>query len=141
MTQATPEACADLAQDIWLAVFRALPGLRDATKFRPWLFRIARDRIFRESRRHRLPVQSLEETHPDAMPDTAEDPGAPGVEELRLCLDTLSPEHREAWMLRFFEDLSYEEIARVTDTSVGTVRSRIHYGKRALRGAWDALAL
>jgi RNA polymerase sigma-70 factor (ECF subfamily) len=58
------------------------------------------------------------------------------VEQLHHCLDSISPEHREALLLRFFEDLSYEEIARVTGATVGTVRSRIHYGKDALKKSW-----
>ena len=45
------------------------------------------------------------------------------VEELRHCLGAISPEHREPLMLRFFEGMSYEEIARATGASVGTVRS------------------
>ena len=62
---------------------------------------------------------------------------AADVEELRHCLGAISPEHREALVLRFYEDMSYEEIGRVTGASVGTVRSRIYYGKRALRVAWE----
>jgi RNA polymerase sigma-70 factor, ECF subfamily len=45
----------------------------------------------------------------------------------------LSPVHREVLTLRFLNGLTYEEIAAVTSSSIGTVRSRIHYGKKALR--------
>jgi RNA polymerase sigma-70 factor (ECF subfamily) len=51
-------------------------------------------------------------------------------------LELISPEHREALVLRFFEEMSYEDIARATDSSVGTVRSRIHYGKEAFKKIW-----
>ena len=129
-------AGADLAQEIWVAIFRALPGLSDASKFRPWAFRIARDRIYREYRRRKLPVQPLEETNLEEQMETDEGTDAADLEELRHCLDSISPQHREALLLRFFEDMSYEEIARVTGATVGTVRSRIHYGKHALRLAW-----
>jgi DNA-directed RNA polymerase specialized sigma24 family protein len=44
-------------------------------------------------------------------------------------------------VLRFFEEMSYEEIARVTDSSVGTIRSRIHYGKQALKKVWEGKTL
>ena len=65
--------------------------------------------------------------------------GGVKAEELRRCLNSLSPEHRETLMLRFFENMSYEEIARITGSGVGTVRSRIHYGKQALKKAWEGI--
>ena len=136
MMQSSPEQVSDLTQEIWVAIFRALPGLQDAGKFRPWAFRIARDRIYREYRRRKLPVQALDETLLEELPEGEEAVTAADREQLRHCLDSISPEHREALVLRFFEDLSYEEIARVTGATVGTVRSRIHYGKQALKKTW-----
>ena len=138
MLQSSPESVADVTQEIWLAIFRALPGLLDASKFRAWSFRIARDRIYREYRRRKLPLQSLDETELAAQTEGAEAGPGPDREELRQCLAEISPEHREALMLRFFEDMSYEDIARATDSSVGTVRSRIHYGKQALKKIWNS---
>ena len=141
MMQSSPEQNADEAQETWIAIYRALPRLLDASKFRPWAFRIARDRIYREYRRRRLPVQPMAEGAIENVSETAElDPGL-DREELLQCLDSISPEHREALVPRFFEEMSYEEIARVTDSSVGTIRSRIHYGKQALKKIWEGKAL
>ena len=137
MLQSSPAQIADVTQEIWVAIFRALPGLLDASKFRPWAFRIARDRIYREYRQRKLPVQPLDQTMLEELPAAEEVATAADREQLSHCLDSISPEHREALMLRFFEDMSYEEIARVTGATVGTVRSRIHYGKCALRHAWE----
>ena len=141
MLQSDPTLVADLTQETWLAIFRALPGLRDAGKFRPWAFRIARDRIYREYRRRRLPVAPLDDALLAELPVADETATAADREELELCLDALSPEHREALVLRFLEDFSYEDIARATGATVGTVRSRIHYGKRALRATWEGRKL
>jgi RNA polymerase sigma-70 factor (ECF subfamily) len=69
--------------------------------------------------------------------ETSEPEPAVEPEELQHCLAILSPEHREVLMLRFFEEMDYEEIARVTGSTLGTVRSRIHYAKRALRRAFE----
>src|SRR6266540_3148359 len=134
MMQSSPEQVADLVQEIWIAVFRGLPRLRDASKFVPWAFRIARDRIYREYRRRKVPLQPIDENvelPAVEAPDTKAE-----LEELQHCLNTLSPEQREALWLRFFEEMSYEDIARATGATVGTIRSRIHYGKRALKAAW-----
>jgi RNA polymerase sigma-70 factor (ECF subfamily) len=126
----------DLLQDIWIAIFKGLPRLNEAAKFRPWAFRIARDRVFREFRKRRIQVEPIEDNqlrHP-VPEETPLDPII--LEELHQCLQTLSPPHREVLILYYLEELSYEEIARITSTSLGTVRSRIHYAKNTLRKNW-----
>ena len=59
------------------------------------------------------------------------------MERIHAALDELAPEHREVLVLRYVEDMTYEEIARVVGCEVGTVRSRLHYAKRALRGVLE----
>ena len=54
---------------------------------------------------------------------------------IHAALDELPPEQREVLVLRFLEEMSYEQIASVVGCQLGTVRSRIYYGKRALRCA------
>jgi RNA polymerase sigma-70 factor, ECF subfamily len=136
MLNAFPEQVEDVTQEIWMSIFRGLPTLRDVGKFHSWAFRVARDRIYREYRRRKVPAVNLQEAELDALPDVDEFKTAADSEELQHCLGAISPEHREALMLRFFEDMSYEEMARVTGGSLGTIRSRIHYAKAALRNAW-----
>jgi len=136
MLQSSPESVADVTQEIWVAIYRSLPRLLDVSKFRPWAFRIARDRIYREYRRRKLPVQPADNRQLADVPESTDLDSAIDREELQRCLELISPEHREALVLRFFEDLSYDDIARATDSSVGTVRSRIHYGKEAFKKAW-----
>jgi len=125
----------DLLQEIWVAIFRGLPSLLDVTKFRAWAFRIARDRIYAEFRRRRIPVDPIDSVDTEELCEPDPNPGGVDPEELRRCLNALTPGHREVLLLRFFEDMNYDEIARVTNSSLGTVRSRIHYAKRALRRA------
>jgi RNA polymerase sigma-70 factor (ECF subfamily) len=126
----------DLLQEIWVAVFRALPKLNDPGAFRTWLFRIAHGRVCREFRRGRVPLDSLEPVAADSTA-TPEDTDPVDKEAVQRSLHTLSPEHREAIVLRFMEEMSYDEIAQATGTSPGTVRSRIHYAKHALRRAFE----
>ena len=124
----------DLLQDVWLDVFRGLPRLADPQAFRAWVYRIARDRAFgllRKGRREE-PLGAID------VPDESADEGEFTPEDaarIHAALDELPPEQREVLVLRFLEDMSYDEIARVTSQPLGTVRSRIHYGKRALRRA------
>ena len=127
----------DALQDVWLDVFRGVSRLADLGAFRAWLYRIARVRALRELRKRRPTYQPLEEVdltdqQAEEAPFTAED-----VERIHAALDELAPEHREVLVLQYVEDMTYEEIARVVGREVGTVRSRLHYAKRALRGVLE----
>ena len=124
----------DVLQEVWLAVLRGLPKLADPGAFSAWLYRIARDRACRELRERR-PFRPLEEM--DLAEETADDIRLEDAEYIHAALDELAPEHREVLVLRFLEGMTYENIARVTGCPVGTVRSRIHYAKRALRCALE----
>jgi RNA polymerase sigma-70 factor (ECF subfamily) len=135
MMDSSPAQVEDLVQEIWVAIYRGLPSLLDAGKFRAWAFRIARDRIYREHRRRKIPVQLLDDDALAALPESAEEP-ALNTEELQRGLELIPPQQREVLVLRFFEEMSYEEIARVTGCALGTIRSRIHYAKEALRMHW-----
>ncbi len=55
------------------------------------------------------------------------------VAQIHRCLKELSPEYREVLMLRFLEQMSYEQISQVINCRLGTVKSRIHYAKLALK--------
>ena len=128
-----PGGVEDALQDVWLAVFRGVPRLADVGAFRAWLYRIARDRAAREFRTRRPPAVPLGEAEAidpgdDEPQFTAEDVG-----RVHSALDELPADHREALVLRFVEGMTYEEVARVVGCRVGTVRSRLHYAKRALR--------
>jgi RNA polymerase sigma-70 factor (ECF subfamily) len=123
----------DLQQDIWLAVFRNIASLKSPEAFTVWLYRIARSKAMsRLPARHK--VSSLDEqalTAPDVPDDEMFLPSDAAA--VHAALDYLPAEQRDVLLLRFMEDLTYEQIAEVVGCGVGTVRSRIHYAKRALR--------
>lgn len=129
-------AADDVLQEVWFEAYRGLPKLRDSGAFRAWLYRVARDRAYTSLRRAGPRAVPMEEGLDVAAPEgpeerfSAEDAGV-----VHACLDEVPAEQREALVLRFLEEMSYEEIARVAGCNVGTVRSRLHYGKRALRAA------
>ncbi len=126
-------AADDLLQEVWIEVFRGIAKLADPGAFPAWLYRIARHRALRELRKRQPPPASLEGLEVADDSDAEVDFSAADAERVHAALDQLSPEHREVLLLRFIEDMSYEDIARVTGCRLGTVRSRIYYAKRALR--------
>lgn len=127
----------DVLQDVWLQVLRGLPKLADPGALPTWLYRIARDRAYGELRKARHNLRPLEEA--ELIDENGGDIRLEDAECVHIALDALAPEHREVLVLRFLEDMTYENIAQVTGCPVGTVRSRIHYAKRALRCALERM--
>jgi RNA polymerase sigma-70 factor (ECF subfamily) len=124
----SPEAAGDASQEVWLDVHRRITRLRQPDSFRAWLYRIARDRAFRAIRKSRSQNRLIDNVDL-AAGNAVDDFSADDAERIHTALNKLSPEHREVLLLRFVEDLPYEQIAQIT----GTVKSRIHYAKRLLR--------
>jgi RNA polymerase sigma-70 factor, ECF subfamily len=122
----------DLVQETWIDVLRQLPRLKDAGAFTTWLYRIAHGKAMLDGRRSgREPVYSPEVESLADRDDTTFSPDE--AAEIHAALDRLEPLQREVLVLRFLEELSYEEIAEIVDCPVGTVRSRIYYAKAKLK--------
>jgi RNA polymerase sigma-70 factor (ECF subfamily) len=126
----------DVLQDTWLDVFRSAPRLADPGAFAAWLYRVARDRAWRLLRKQRQPLAPLPEE--DLAGEEAEFSAA-DAEQVHIALGQLPLEHREVLVLRFLEEMSYDDIARVVGCPLGTVRSRLHHARRALRGGIERM--
>jgi RNA polymerase sigma-70 factor (ECF subfamily) len=128
----------DLLQDVWLDVLRGLPKLRDAAAFPAWAYRIARDRVYQELRRGgRPPDVAIAGAEAVEVAEEKSEFCEQDVALIHECLDELTPEHREVLVLRFLQAMSYEDVAAIAGCEVGTVRSRLHYAKGALRRAME----
>jgi RNA polymerase sigma-70 factor (ECF subfamily) len=129
-----PDHADDVLQEVWLAVFRALPRLADPAALAAWLYRIARDKAAVQWR-GRTPERLFDVS--DLVEEPSHDNGfrEEDAQEIHASLDLLPPEQREVLVLRFLEDMTYEQIAKVTGCPIGTVRSRLYYAKAALRKA------
>jgi RNA polymerase sigma-70 factor (ECF subfamily) len=125
----------DALQEVWFDVFRSVPQLVDPSAFSAWVYRIAHNRAMRELRRRRPPCVHLERDEVFEETDENDSNSDITAGQVHTALNQLAPEHREVLLLRFMDDMSYEDIALVVGCQVGTVRSRLHYAKRALRRA------
>ncbi len=145
-----PDNAADVTQEALFSAFRAIASFRGGS-FRSWLLRIASNACcdyWRRSRRH--PGESLEalsgqsEDHNEGVAQQFADDERWNPETLALRAELqeliqdglvhLPLEQRLAVILSDIQGLSYEEIASATDTSLGTVKSRIARGRAQLRG-------
>jgi RNA polymerase sigma-70 factor (ECF subfamily) len=126
----------DATHDAALTAWRHLGELRDPAKFEAWFGRIVvnacRDRL---RARRRRPVQV--ELDPALSSPDAND-GLARRDTLALAIRSLSADHREVVVLRFYADLTVDQVAARTGVGAGTVKSRLHYALRILRAAVDA---
>jgi RNA polymerase sigma-70 factor (ECF subfamily) len=126
------ETAEDIYQDTWLTVIRRIYSLRQADAFPAWLYKIARNKAFEQLRRKKVFISPDDNTtiQDDIEDDTftAEDSA-----KIHTALEKLNPVHKEVLMLRFLEQMQYEQIAMVTGCNIGTVKSRIYYAKLALK--------
>ncbi len=123
----------DVLQEVWLTVYKKINTLRDASAFSVWLHRTARNRAIQLLRVESRYVFVEQYNESDLIDDDHESLLFDDINKLHRVLTTLSPEHKEAIVLRFFEEMNYQEIADIMGCSIGTVRSRIHYAKQELR--------
>ena len=136
------EEAHDLTQEVFLRVFRSLHTFNpDSGAFRTWLVRLTRNLLidhYRKNKKHQV-VDPLE----DQMYALEETSGLGGQadrllrrreaqEALQSALSQLSPELREAVILRDFQEMEYREIGESLDIPEGTVKSRINRGRREL---------
>ncbi len=129
---ANPEMAEDIFQDTWLTVIRRIHTLKKIDAFSTWLYRIARNKVYQQLRRKRK-LSELNENI--AVPNDTENDvfSSEDAAKIHRCLKELLPEYREVLMLRFLEQMSYEQISQVINCRLGTVKSRIHYAKLALK--------
>src|ERR1700677_1818393 len=137
----------DLAQNVFLQVYKSRARYERTAKFSTWLFTIARNLCLNELRRRsRHPAESLEETHTENEDQPArqfEDKSqlaAPEevlhgelAEKIEEALGELPENQRSAILLCRQDDLSYEEIAKVLRCSLSATKSLIHRGREALK--------
>ncbi|HLU11645.1 MAG TPA: RNA polymerase sigma factor, partial [Oceanobacillus sp.] len=138
------EAEDDVLQDIFFALYRNLDRIDPIEKLRPYVFGIARRRAYDELRRRKYDTVSLDEEPEDdeiylpiASTDTPPDEVTHYLLlqlEVQQAMERLPELQRQVLIMYCEENLSYQEIAEILETNVGTVKSRIHYAKRALRG-------
>ncbi len=131
----------DLTQETFVRVFRSLASYRPGT-FEGWLHRITTN-LFLDMvrRRSRVRMEALPEDS-DRMPGNGPEPEQVFSDThldpaLQAALHELAPEFRAAVVLCDIEGLSYEEIGATLGVKLGTVRSRIHRGRAALRVALE----
>ena len=138
---------ADLAQEVWIRVYRNIKRLNEPVKFRGWLSRIATNLFYDELRKRKRVSSPLSLDAPRAVADgemdweIAGDNPSPDeelttrefYEQLHEAIADLPEVFRTTIVLREIEGMAYEDIAEITGVSLGTVKSRIARARARLQ--------
>jgi RNA polymerase sigma-70 factor (ECF subfamily) len=143
------EDAEDLVQEAALRAFRSFATFQQGSNFNAWFFRILMNCFYARHRKQRpeSSLDGLEDSHELYLYEHAlaagvhrrdADPAvtaveAIGVERVAAALDQLPEEHRVVCTLYFMQDFAYQEIADLLGVPLGTVRSRLHRGRRMLQ--------
>lgn len=137
------EDARDVVQEAFLNAYQSLDGFKGDSQFFTWLYRIAVNQAISQKRKHRLvlsidaersghliaePVDGSEDSQPGRALERAED-----GRRLQDALNRLSPDHRTVLVLKELEGYKYETIAEIMQVPIGTIRSRLHRARLALR--------
>ncbi|MBK6328809.1 MAG: sigma-70 family RNA polymerase sigma factor [Chloroflexi bacterium] len=138
-----PQGAEDMTQEAFISAYQALNRFRGGN-FKAWLLRIATNACYDELRRHkRRPQSSLDELteENDSFAFLRSPEEGPEAQQMRLemmraiehCLDDLPDDQRVTAVLRDIEGYDYNEIADITSSSLGTVKSRLSRARNKLR--------
>jgi RNA polymerase sigma-70 factor (ECF subfamily) len=131
------EDALDLTQDVFLKAYQNLRKLDDPGRFSPWLYRIAHNEAYSMFRKRR-PEADVEEVAPEATENGITVGGSPVFPvELSLAvsgaLARLSPDQREAVVLKIYQGFKFEEMAEILSCPVSTVKSRLYTALELLK--------
>jgi len=117
----------DVAQEAFIRAHRSFDGLREPSRVKTWLYALTRNAAIDWLRAHRRKAVSLEETQADVP---VPEPAASGERGDQLAavmsvLESLREDYREIILMRYFEDLSYKQIAEALGMTVGAVGEKL----------------
>ena len=134
---ANREDALDLTQDVFLKAYQNLRKLDDPARFAPWLYRIAHNEAFSMFRKRR-PETDVDDLEPGAT-ETKITVGGSSVFPIELSLavasamDRLSPDQREAVVLKIYQGFKFEEMAEILACPVSTIKSRLYAALELLK--------
>ncbi len=127
----------DLVQDIYIKIWNALPGFRGDSQLFTWIWRIATNAALNHVAKTRIrSVLSLSTYAAEADRLIDSDPWFDGDEaerKLSKAIARLPSKQRTVFCLRYYDDLSYEQISEITGTSVGALKASYHFAAERLK--------
>lgn len=127
----------DLLQDIYIKIWTALPSFRGDSQVFTWLWRIATNEVLNHLRKQKFKaLVSLDSSMEILRKKIDDDPYFNGNElqrELYKAIQKLPEKQRIVFNMRYFDELKYEEISEITDTSVGALKASYHHAYNKIK--------
>ena len=127
----------DLLQDIFIKVWSSLPNFRGDSQLFTWIYRIATNEVLNHIRKQRLRAMvSLDSEANFLAQKIDEDAYFNGNElqrELHKAIQRLPEKQRIVFCFRYFDEMKYEEISEITDTSVGALKASYHFAYNKIK--------
>lgn len=140
------EDAEDLAQTVWLKVYKGLDSFNGESALYTWIYSIARNELYTHTgihkkayRKQQLVEDSVDDLEPllESASVEAEFEAIELKDEIERRINELPPEFKDCLILREFAGYSYDEIAEITETPVNTVRSRLHRARERVLGSGE----
>ncbi len=125
----------DAVQDVFLRAYERIQSYRSTERFSPWLYRVAHNvyvNLIRSRGREKVRFVDLDTFFPAGIPDETQ-PDMPDVVDMAPFIATLDPKYREAIVLFYYEEKSYEDIAAILQIPKATVGVRLARARAALK--------
>ncbi len=126
-----PDDALDISQESFIRAFRKIKRFNTQRPFFPWFYKLMKnlclDHIKRGCRIREIPLERIQVPKEERNDRELKETLWRGIESLSL-------EQREVIILRYFQQMSYQEIAEITEKPIGTVMSTLYYAKKKLRG-------
>jgi len=134
----THEDADDLVQDIFIKIWNFLPSFREESGLFTWIYRIATNESLNFLRKKRVRdafrlVSTSSDVRQDARSGTPEASAQDIETAVMAAMQKLPPKQRLVFSLRYFEELSYEQISRITGTAIGSLKASFHVASQKIR--------
>jgi len=139
-----PEDARDCTQETFLKVYKNAKEFRGQSALSTWIYRIAVNQCLGSLRKKpKAPVASLDDENCKELPDTAPPPWLSAErkaeeQEIREIMEALTPDYKAVLVLRYYQELSYEEMMQVLGWNLAVVKVKLHRARQAFAKQYSA---
>lgn len=132
----------DVVQNCFIKIWKGLPQFRQESKLYTWIYRIASNEaitfINEKYRRSSIALEGGEYAYSALLADDPWFDGDDTQKQLQFAIDTLPDKQKQVFVMRYFDELTYEEIAAIVGTSVGALKASYHHAAKKIESFFAA---
>lgn len=129
----THEDADDILQESFIKIWKSLPRFRGESQVFSWLYRIVSNEALNHIKKEKRKGNTADEEHLQNINADTHFDGDEAFEKLLTAIDQLPEKQKEVFKLKYFENLSYEQISMMTHTSVGALKASFHHASTKIK--------